>query len=117
MQATFNTAELSLNKGQTLELGAAARSVITGICGAVWLTRDGDINDRVLGPGQSLTVNRDAHVLLSALGDARVRIEQKASRHHGLAARIGRGLLVRYLRLLRSLRRRQSAPGNASLAY
>jgi hypothetical protein len=117
MQATFNTAELSLNKGQTLELGTAARSVITGICGAVWLTRDGDLNDRVLGPGQSLTVNRDSHVLLSALGDARVRIEQKKSRHHNRAARVGRGLLVRYLRLLRALQRRQHVPGNESLAY
>lgn len=117
MQATFNTAELSLNKGQTMELGAAARSVITGICGAVWLTRDGDLNDRVLGPGQSLTVNADSHVLLSALGDARVRIEQKPARHSGHASRIGRGLLARYLRLLRALQRRQHAPGNESLAY
>ena len=117
MQATFNTAELSLHKGQTLELGTAARSVITGICGAVWLTRDGDINDRVLGPGQSLTVQRDSHVLLSALGDARVRVEQKALRHHSQAARLGRNLQARYLRLLRALQRRQRAPGNASLAY
>jgi len=117
MQATFNSAELSLNKGQTLELGAVARSVITGVRGAVWLTRDGELGDRVLEPGQSVTVKRDAHLLLSALGDARVRIEQKPLRHHSRASRIGRSLQARYLRLLRALQRRQRPPGNASLAY
>lgn len=116
MQATFHTAELSLHKGQTLELGAMARGVITGLAGAVWLTRDGDLNDRVLQPGQSLTVARDDHVLISAFGEARLRVEQKELRHSD-AARLGRNLLALYLRLARRLLRRQKAAGALSLAY
>ena len=75
MQATFNTAELSLNKGQTMELGAAARSVITGVCGVIWLTRDGDLNDRVLGPGGSdrLLVEFRADDQRFALAEAEAR--------------------------------------------
>lgn len=116
MQATFHTAELLLHKGQTLELGTAARSVITGIAGAIWLTRDGDLNDRILKPGQSLTVDSEAHVLISAFGEARVRIEQKA-RRYSPAARFSRRLLAAYLRLARRLLRRQKAAGTPSLAY
>ncbi len=118
MQAIFNTAELSLHKGQTLELGTVARSVITGLAGAIWLTRDGDLNDRVLQPGQSLVVGRDDHILISALGEARVRVEQKQPRRqHGPVARVGRRLLVIYVRLARTLLRRQKAAGVPSMAY
>ena len=77
MQATFHSAELLMHKGQTFELGDAARSVITGICGAVWLTRDGDLSDKILGHGESLSVRHDERVWISAFDEARVRVEQR----------------------------------------
>jgi hypothetical protein len=105
MQARFHSAELVLHKGQTFELGDAARSVITGICGAVWLTRDGDPVDNVLQPGQSLTVGRDGRVWISAFEEARVRVEGHERKARSLADRVGRGLHASYLRFGRALGR------------
>lgn len=109
MQARFHSAELVMQKGQTFELGDAARSVITGICGAVWLTRDGDPFDNVLHPGQSLTVGRDGRVWLSAFEEARVRVEQRSQKERGLAERVGRALHASYLRLGRAMTRNRAA--------
>jgi len=118
MQARFHSAELVMHKGQIFELGDAARSVITGICGAVWLTRDGDPNDQVLGPGQSLTVGRDGRVWLSAFDDARVRVEQHERKVRSLPVRLGRTLHAAYLRLGRALgRKRNSARQLLALGY
>jgi hypothetical protein len=102
MQARFHSAELLMHKGQILELGEAAWSVVTGICGTVWLTRDGDTTDNLLGPGQSLLLGRDGHALLSALGEARVRVEQGRQVHRGFLRRRLRGLRAAYLRFARS---------------
>jgi hypothetical protein len=102
MQARFHSAELLLHKGQTFELGEAAWSVVTGICGTVWLTRDGDLADNLLGPGQSLALGSDGRAWLSALGEARVRVEQKGPAPRGLADRLARRLRASYLRFARA---------------
>ena len=101
MQATFHSAELLMRKGQILELGDAARGVITGICGAVWLTRDGDLSDSILGPGQTLEVRQGERVWISAFDDARVRVEQRVRRRRGVAERLARSLRALYLRYVR----------------
>jgi hypothetical protein len=101
MQATFRSAELLMHKGQTLELGDAARSVITGIGGAVWLTRDGDLNDRILLPGQSMNVGRDSNVWLSAFDEARIKVEQHVPAARSLPVRLARDLRAAYLRFMR----------------
>jgi hypothetical protein len=103
MQATFRNAELSMRKGQTLELGDAARSVITTIRGAVWLTRDGDLNDRILLPGQTARVGRDAFVWLSAFEETSVRVEQRALPRRSAFERLGRNARAAYLRFMRRL--------------
>jgi len=106
MQATFQSAELLIHKGQTLELGDAARSVITGVRGAVWLTRDGVLADIVLGPGQSLRLGRGERAWLSAFEEARVRVEQSSRAPRSLPLRLGRDLLASYLRFMRAAQRR-----------
>jgi hypothetical protein len=109
MQARFHSAELVMHKGQTFELGDAARSVITGICGAVWLTRDGDPVDSVLQAGQSLTVGPDGRIWISAFDEARVRVEQRERKVRGVAERVQRFLRAAYLRFVRSGGRRRIA--------
>jgi hypothetical protein len=103
MQATFRNAELSMRKGEALELGDAARSVITAIRGAVWLTRDGDLSDRILLPGQTAKVGRDACVWLSAFEEASVRVEQHLLPRRNVIERLGRKARAAYLRFMRRL--------------
>jgi hypothetical protein len=43
--------------------------------GSVWLTREGDPEDRVLGPGQELRSDRRGRIAALALGPARVVVE------------------------------------------
>lgn len=118
MQARFHSAELLMHNGQTFELGEAARSVITGICGTVWLTRDGDLADNLLGPGQSLALKGGSRAWLSALGEARVRVEQRGVEGRSLLTRHARSLRAIYLRFTRAARRsRPATRGSASLAY
>ena len=110
MQATFRSAELLIRKGQTIALGDAARSVITGMRGAVWLTRDGDLTDRVLLPGQSLSVGPGAHVLLSVFEEGSVKVEQQATRSRGAFEQLARDARAAYLRYLRRLEGRHGRP-------
>jgi len=105
MQATFRHAELLMHKGQTLELGDAARTVITNLRGAIWLTRDGDLNDRILLAGQSMDVGRDANVWLSAFEEAQVKVEQRSLTRRGVFERLARDARAGYLRLMRRLNR------------
>ena len=39
--------------------------------GKIWLTRHGDSEDHILGPGQALTVGRDDQALIQALRESR----------------------------------------------
>jgi hypothetical protein len=49
---------------------------LTLIClaGELWLTRDGDIEDYILGPGHSFVVRRGDQVAVQALKPSRVRL-------------------------------------------
>lgn len=42
------------------------------ISGQIWLTRQGDSEDHILGPGQALTVGRDDQALIQALRESRI---------------------------------------------
>lgn len=44
------------------------------ISGAIWLTRHGDSEDYILGPGQALTVGRDEQAMIQGLRDSRFRL-------------------------------------------
>jgi len=51
--------------------------VLTCLAGELWLTRDGDIEDYILGPGQSLTVRRGDQAAAQALKPSRVRLSMR----------------------------------------
>ena len=44
------------------------------ISGQLWLTRHGDREDHILGPGQTLTVGRDDQAVIQGLRDSRFRL-------------------------------------------
>ena len=64
-----------LHADQHLQLRGALGSSVQAVSGAVWLTQDGDLRDIVLEAGQRFVIDRPATTLLSALGDAAIRIE------------------------------------------
>jgi len=44
------------------------------VSGELWVTRDGDIEDHILGPGQSFRVRRADQAAVQALKPSRVRV-------------------------------------------
>lgn len=65
-------ATLLLRGGQFIRIDGRAGWQIRALGGTVWITQDGDLRDVVLESGQSFTPDRDSHVLISPLGEARV---------------------------------------------
>lgn len=47
---------------------------LTCLAGELWLTRDGDVEDYILGPGQSFVVRRGDQAAVQALKPSRVRL-------------------------------------------
>jgi hypothetical protein len=62
--------EHSLAKGDLQRLPARDLS-IRCISGQIWLTRHGDSEDHILGPGQVLAVGRDQQTVIEALRESR----------------------------------------------
>lgn len=63
----------ALAKDQLLAL-PDRRATLHCLTGALWLTRDGDIEDHVLNPGQSLAIRRGDSAVVQALRPSRVRL-------------------------------------------
>ena len=47
---------------------------VQALCGAVWITRDGDPDDIVLEAGQAVDLQQVEDVLISGLSDAYIRL-------------------------------------------
>ena len=65
--------ERALAKQQLLVLPAADTKLVC-LEGEVWLTRDGDIEDYILGPGKSFLARRGDRAVVHALQPSRVRL-------------------------------------------
>ena len=65
--------ERALAKNQLLALPAEDLT-LTCLSGELWLTRDGDIEDYILGAGRSFTVRRGDQAAVQALQPSRVRL-------------------------------------------
>lgn len=65
--------ERALAKNQLLALPDANTKLIC-LAGELWLTRDGDIEDYILGPGESFVVRRGDGAAVQALQPSRVRL-------------------------------------------
>jgi quercetin dioxygenase-like cupin family protein len=65
--------ERVLAKSQLLALPDANAKLVC-LEGELWLTRDGDSEDYILGPGRSFTVRRGDRAAVQALKPSRVRL-------------------------------------------
>ncbi len=65
--------ERALARNQLLALPAADTKLVC-LEGEVWLTRDGDIEDYILGPGKTFLARRSDQVMVQALQPSRVRL-------------------------------------------
>ena len=69
------TSEEGLAKGQLRRLPARDMSVLC-LAGELWITRDGDIEDYLLGPGQQMTIGRHDQAAVQALQASRFRLSR-----------------------------------------
>lgn len=63
-----------LAKGDMLVLPAIDATLVC-LEGELWLTRDGDIEDYILGPGQSFDARRGDKLTVQALRPSRIRLD------------------------------------------
>ena len=58
------------------EMLALPNQNLTVVClaGELWLTRDGDIEDYILGPGQCMTIRQGDQAAVQALLPSRLRV-------------------------------------------
>lgn len=71
-------AGLSLSKGSLLRLeGIDQGAEVRCFSGALWVTQEGDFEDHFLDPGEKFVINREGLIVVQALEDARVGIEQE----------------------------------------
>ncbi len=66
--------ERTLAKDQMFALPAADMRLVC-LEGELWLTRDGDIEDYILGPGQGFDARRGDKVTVQALRPSRIRLD------------------------------------------
>lgn len=70
--------ERALAKDQLLALPDESLTLIC-LAGELWLTRHGDIEDYILGPGRRFVVRRGDGVAIQALKPSRVRLAAEVS--------------------------------------
>lgn len=82
--------ELLLPRDALIEIPLLGNGRITCASGSVWITRDHDAADYLLGPGESFSAPDSRRVLVESLREARVRIDTPAAAP-GAKACSGRG--------------------------
>jgi hypothetical protein len=73
-ECIFPALERTLAKNQLLVLPDAATTLVC-MEGELWLTRDGDIEDYILGPGKSFAARAGDRVTVQALRPSRLRLD------------------------------------------
>lgn len=65
-------APIYLKAGETLPIAEGTGFEVKCIRGHLWITQHGDLEDRVIGSGQSFVLNRPGLSLVTALGEPAV---------------------------------------------
>jgi hypothetical protein len=65
---------LRLEGNQHLKLHDAAGTVVQMVCGAAWITQEGDIKDSFVASGEVFCIGRTGETLIAPLGSARLRL-------------------------------------------
>lgn len=71
----LNAPVLALEPGQVVTLDDAAGTRIVARSGTVWVTEEGNRDDHIVAPGQSLVVTRDGRTLVQALQPACIALQ------------------------------------------
>ena len=100
MQAVFNHLDFFLNMQETFSLKHAARTAVTVKRGTVWVTQDGNLKDHVLQAGQTMRIQGNETVIVSALRASELALDESPRR--SLAERTWRTFFAAYLRWARS---------------
>ncbi len=87
MRLELDSPTIALAARKLARLPDAEATRIVCETGSLWLTLDDDSRDIVLAPGESFVVDRPAGVLLYALKDALVRVDERAARPAAIATR------------------------------
>lgn len=66
---------VSLQEGTHLRLHDGKCHGVTALRGTLWITRDGDVRDWILEQGESVAFARDSDILISAMSDATIRLD------------------------------------------
>lgn len=74
-RASVDTALMSVRQRQHVHLHDRIRHVVTAVRGTLWITQDGDVRDWILEDGESMVIDRDADILISAMSDATIRLD------------------------------------------
>ncbi|MCP5265892.1 MAG: DUF2917 domain-containing protein [Burkholderiaceae bacterium] len=67
--------QVRLHQRQTIRLHDQGPVHVACDDGSIWITRDGDVKDIILSPGQSVTICEGGALLISALADSRVQLD------------------------------------------
>ena len=78
MAAPFDT-PVCLKAGESLRVAEGTGLEVQCVRGHLWITQHGDIEDRVIGNGQSFVLNRPGLSLVTALGEPAVVIVKPGS--------------------------------------
>jgi hypothetical protein len=78
MNINAKTIDLPLAKGGLFNIDDISEVQVTVLEGSVWLTIDHQLNDTILGVGESMVFTEHQRAIVSALGAAKVRLCAKA---------------------------------------
>ena len=70
---------LHLAKNQLMHVPGAAGWSLRALRGSVWITRDGDLRDIVLAPGEAYLFDRDGDAIVSSLEDSELCMASNAA--------------------------------------
>jgi len=70
MQVTLRKPNVSLDAGEVLTLRDAAGTSILTRTGTVWVTEEGSIEDRIIGPGEAIVISHPGMTVVQALKNA-----------------------------------------------
>jgi Protein of unknown function (DUF2917) len=78
MAAPFDT-PVYLKAGESLRVAEGTGLEVKCVLGYLWITQHGDLEDRVIGKGQSFVLNRSGLSLVTALGEPAVVVVNPGS--------------------------------------